>query len=268
VPKTKRKVGPLYRRYEGILAEPREGIDLPPLDQFSDREVPPWFSAIAPVEAWPTVVRCLEAAHQDSRRDVALRLEALRKFYAIEVAYPGWIRDLTLTLAFRHERKKFAGSDKVSYAALFVEHGLDPERADDEFLLLLALAGKHVPGFRFRSPDINRGRLDDDDLTVLVLGFSAAIDNLRQTGGEVSANAVALKLSSRSFLATLEPADFGKDLKRVLQKLANTERGRERTASIKTLRNYFRAWSTAAGAFLQGRPSRLQLQLLRVQRRL
>jgi hypothetical protein len=268
VPAPKRKVSPLYRRYEGILAEPRDGIDLPPLDQFADHEVPSWFRTVAPEKVWPKFISQLKAAHLNSDRDLALRLAALRKFFGIKHSYAGWIRDLALTLALRHERKKFAGPDKVSYASLFIEHGLNPEREDDEYRLLLALAGKHVPGFRFKKPEFVRGRLDDEELSVLILGFGAAIHDLDQDGQRVSANAIANRLTNEKFLNSIEPFEFSKDLKRVLKELANAERGRGRSASNKTLRNYWRAWKSAPDDLRDGKLSRLQLQMLRVCRML
>jgi|GEM_PF-6349489 len=253
-------------RYSGILCEPVKLAK--PCCPPSATEVPP--SGLSPLwtEIWPLAV-------QRARRHDELKsqheLDALHdRFWAlvddldIVPFQPGWIRDLALTLAWRHEQEAFidAGKKPFAISRVFTKFDIDPDMPSSDLQLAQKLASRHVPGFGLAPPDQPKCRLNNDELECLYLAALTLREQLHQGSRPASIHEIAQVLKApRRLEAFLTEREVG-EVKRLINERGNNRRATPGPLSDRTLRGYISDIFGAWDKYLAGTQNAIQTQLI------
>lgn len=261
------KTSPRRRRshYSGPLAEPM--FWEPPLPALTD--TPP--AGCSPQTAEIHTAMKVEIKEHNARQIKAVLEAQLRKLILLCEHFgistyplrPGWSRDLALCLARRHEFL-FAKVSNRTYSEIFATFGIEPDRhdGDADLALALALAHKHVPGLAFSHSQPSQRRLETLHLTKLVFAGVAVRNHLQQAGKSTADRQVAKILLSTEELQSIIPKLAANAVAEIVKNSGNDDRGKSRSLSERTLRDYLRQMREAVPAIRAGSATALQDQFV------
>jgi hypothetical protein len=262
--------------YDGILACPIQDIVFLP-GLFAEAPAD-WFIGIGGrPEQWKPFSMAVAERLVKICADIVARLEALREAFEIP-SRPGWERNLSLSLAMRHEPWVFA-PPHVRLAELCESLDLSVDAPDRD--LVMRLAEKHVPGFAmlppkiddrlylhlqpilpwFRPDDAQQGRLSTREIVYLCIADMTTRMCLQHTGAAVSDRSVAQFILNELAKSGEGSTEFSREISSIIKKRGNRKpgkRGFDNRMSERTLRGYLREMRTATHDLQEGNSTAFQ----------
>ncbi len=175
------------------------------------------------------------------------------------MARRGWARDLATRLAKQHEAEFFRG---CRMSDLFDKYDINPDQpsADQDFAI--AIAVRHVPGFRSKLPERPKSRLSPVEIIELIAASERVREHLKAKGGQGSDRQIAEILSDPDRLSSILSEQSARSIEGIIKSHGNQRRTNKGVLSERTLRSHMRQIRTLREDFFRNRASSYQMQIL------